>query len=91
MKEILVRVLVAIDEQTIVNKYPNFRINYDNSDQGLKDFAVNMMIREDTMHEFGFGVYVEGVQDTDSIDYLRTENILERYDNVEYWNDEILA
>ncbi len=88
MKKILVKALVVIDEQAIVNKYPNFKINYENSDQGFKDFAFNLMMREDTMSDFGFGVYVESAEDTDSIDYLRTENILERYDNIEYWDYE---
>jgi hypothetical protein len=89
MKKIMVRVIVAINEQGIANKYPNFKINYENSDQGFTDFALNLMTREDTMSDFGFRVYVESAEDTDSIDYLRTENILERYDNVEYWDAEI--
>lgn len=82
--------MVAIEEQGIAKKYPNFKINYGNSEQGFEEFALNLMMREDTMSEVGFGVYVESVQDMDSIDYLRTEDILERYDNAEYWNDEIL-
>lgn len=88
MKKILVTVLVVIDEQRIEKKYPNFEPNYENTEQGLLKFASNLLEQEESMLEFGFGVYVENVEDTDSIGYQRTQNILQRYDSIEYWDNE---
>lgn len=46
MKKILVKVVVAIDEQGIAKKYPNFKINYENlitiSLDVLNHFGINI-------------------------------------------------
>lgn len=66
MKTIILTVEVKIDETNIVNKYPNFGINYDLRPDArptvtaLMDFAKSHIITEDCLREFGFATKITG-------------------------------
>ncbi len=59
MKTYTFEIEVAIDEDNIEKKYPNFRFNYINNEKGLREFAKSLatpFYANQTMKEYGFKI-----------------------------------